>query len=86
VHLVLGEDERAVVDDVELPGTALPDRRLEPVLLQLGRETRGPSVVAASDRAIQDLDAHERSVFARAAGAWARRSSRKTGLSGTELG
>ena len=67
MHLVLGEDERAVVDDVELPRAALADRRVEPVLLQLGRETRGPSVVPASDGAIQDLDTHGQSVFGSAA-------------------
>ena len=34
------------------------DPRVEPLLGQLGRETRGPAVVAASDGAIEDLDTH----------------------------
>jgi hypothetical protein len=55
---VLGEDERAVAHDVELTVRAGADRGLESFSLQLGRETRGPAVVAASDRAIEDLDAH----------------------------
>ena len=36
--------------------------RRYPLLLQLGRETRGPSVVPASDGAIEDLDGHAGSV------------------------
>ena len=32
------------------------------MLRELGRETRGPAVVPASDGAIQDLDAHRGSV------------------------
>jgi hypothetical protein len=58
VDVVLGEDEPAAVQDVELPRPALRDRRVEPLLRQLGRETRGPAVVAASDGAIEDLDTH----------------------------
>jgi hypothetical protein len=55
---LLRVDEASVADDVELTGLARPDLRVVPVLRQLGRETRGPSVVAASDGAIEDLDAH----------------------------
>jgi hypothetical protein len=57
---LLREDELAVADDVELALLPLLDGRLEPLLLQLGRETRSPFVVAASDGAIEDLDAHGR--------------------------
>jgi len=56
--LLLRVDDRAVAQDVELARAAFPDRGVESVLLELGRETRGPAVVAASDGAIQDLDAH----------------------------
>jgi len=56
--LLLGEDEVAVVQDVELPVAAFRDRRGEALCLELGRETRGPFVVTASDGAIKDLDAH----------------------------
>jgi hypothetical protein len=58
VLLVLGEDELSVADDVELPGPARANRRVEAVCVQLGCETRGPFVVAASDGAVQDLDGH----------------------------
>ena len=54
----LREDEPPVADDVELARLAFADRRVVALLRQLGRETRGPSVVPVSDRAIQDLDAH----------------------------
>jgi hypothetical protein len=57
---VLGEDERAVAHDVELTVLAGADPGLETFSVELGRETRGPAVVAASDRAIEDLDAHRR--------------------------
>jgi hypothetical protein len=72
MHALLREDERAVAEDVELPRLAAPDRCVEPLVVQLGRETRGPAVVAASDGAIQDLDAHRRSVH--------RHAMRQTGL------
>jgi hypothetical protein len=59
---VFGEDELAVADDVELPRDPRCDRGGESVLLQLGRETRGPLVVPASNGAIEDFDAHGESV------------------------
>jgi hypothetical protein len=55
---LLREDELAVDENVELRLGALADRGVEPVAVQLGRETRGPFVVTASDRAVQDLDGH----------------------------
>jgi hypothetical protein len=58
VRLALRKDDRAVGDDVELALAALAGLRLETVSLQLGRETRGPFVVAASDGAVEDLDGH----------------------------
>jgi len=68
---VLREDGRAVDDDVELPRLARLDRGgvLRPVV-DLGRETRGPSVVAASDGAVLDQHvAHAPSVAAAGAAA-----------------
>jgi hypothetical protein len=60
--LLLREDQLAVPENVELPFPTLLDLGL--VLrpgVQLGRETRGPRVVAVSDRAVLDEDArHER--------------------------
>jgi hypothetical protein len=58
VLLVLGEDDLAVADDVELARVAGGGRRLDPGLLQLCDETRRTFVVAASGRAIEDLDGH----------------------------
>jgi hypothetical protein len=58
MDVLLREDELAVGQDVELPRLPGGDCRLEPLLLQLGRETRGPAVVPTSDWAIEDLDAH----------------------------
>jgi hypothetical protein len=55
---LLGEDELAVGEDVELRLRAFADRGLESLSVQLGRETRGPSVVPASDGAVENLDAH----------------------------
>jgi hypothetical protein len=55
---LLREDELAVGEYVELGLLALADRGVDPVLLQFGRETRGPFVVPASDGAVEDLDAH----------------------------
>jgi hypothetical protein len=53
---LLREDERAVCDDVVL--TLLPgdDFGFVPGFVQLGRETRGPFVIAASDGAEEDFD------------------------------
>jgi hypothetical protein len=56
----LREDDRPVVQDVELAASPLADRRVVSLVLKLGRETRGPFVVAASDGAIENLDAHAR--------------------------
>ena len=57
-HLLLGEDEAPVRNDVEL-ALLTPDRNgVVPVGLQLDRETRGPFVVARSDGAVEDLDLH----------------------------
>jgi len=54
---LLREDERLVDEDVEL---ALPTRLDLGLVLglggQLGRETRGPFVVAVSDGAVEDAD------------------------------
>jgi AcrR family transcriptional regulator len=58
MSLLFREDELAVVEHVELARQTRPDRRLEPLASQLGRETRGPPVVAASDGAIANFDAH----------------------------
>jgi len=55
---LLREDGVAVRDDVELALLALGDLGGVPVFAQLGRETRGPCVVAASGGAVIDLDAH----------------------------
>ncbi len=61
------EDELAVGENVELRLGAFQGRSVEPVVVQLGRETRGPFVVPASDRAVVDLDGHEASLAAPAA-------------------
>jgi hypothetical protein len=58
VLVLLREEELAVGEDVELRLRALSDRGVESSLLQLGRETRGPSVVPASDGAVENFDAH----------------------------
>ena len=57
--LLLREDQVPVGDDVELTlfardGLGLVSR----ALVQLGRETRGPAVIAVSDGAVEDLDLH----------------------------
>src|SRR6478735_6553521 len=56
--LLLREDRLAVGDDVVLALRALTCGRVVALLRQLGRETRGPFVVAASDGAVEDLDRH----------------------------
>ena len=58
-HLLLGEDKASVCDDVELALLAFDRDGVVPVGLQLGRETRGPLVVARSDRAVENLDLHD---------------------------
>ena len=55
---LLREDEPPLGDHVELALRALGDRRLDAPLVQEGRETRGPAVVARSDGAVMDLDGH----------------------------
>jgi ribosomal protein S18 acetylase RimI-like enzyme len=65
VNLLLREDDLAVAHDVELGLLALDRRGVDPCRLQLGRETRGPCVVAVSDGAVEDLD-HEASLYSRA--------------------
>lgn len=55
---LLREDRLAVDDDVVLALLALAGGGVDTVLQQLGRETRGPPVIAASDGAVEDLDAH----------------------------
>jgi hypothetical protein len=55
---LLGEDQLAVGNDVEL--ALLAGDRLGLVrrlLVELGRETRGPVVIAVSDRAVENVDA-----------------------------
>ena len=78
MHLVLGVDEDSLAQDVELPGAPRTGRRVEPLVFQLGRETRRPAVVAASGWAIDDLDAHLRK---RKRSEHHRERWRKTGLS-----
>ena len=57
---LLREDERPVGDHVVLALRALERDGVVPCLRQRGRETRGPAVVTASDRAVEDLDGHAR--------------------------
>ena len=59
---LLRKDETAVRDHVVLALRALVRGGVESVLSQLGRETRGPSVVSASDGAVEDLDLHHESL------------------------
>jgi hypothetical protein len=61
--LLLGEDDAPVHDHVELTPTSRRDPGLGVECLgDLGRETRGPLVVAASGRAEEDLDDHGRTL------------------------
>jgi len=58
VLLLLREEELAVREHVELAVAAGLDLSLVLGLgVQLGRETRGPFVVAVSDGAVEDADA-----------------------------
>ncbi len=58
---LFGEEQAPVDEDVELALGAGSRSRADPgALLDLGRETRGPRVVPASGRAVEDLDRHER--------------------------
>ena len=55
--LLLREDQLSVRDDVELALLARNGLGLvSGARIQLGRETRGPGVIAASDGAVIDLD------------------------------
>ena len=65
--LLLREHEPAVRDDVELallPGNGA--RLVRGPLVQLGRETRSPSVITVSDGAVVDLDLHLRASLPKA--------------------
>ena len=55
---MLGEHALAVCDHVELAFAARDRLGVEALGDQLGRETRGPFVVARSGGAVEDLDAH----------------------------
>src|SRR6266513_4135348 len=55
--LVLGEDQLPIREHVVLALRAFLDRSLVSHVVQLGRETRGPHVVAVSDGAVLDQDA-----------------------------
>jgi hypothetical protein len=59
---LLREEKLAISQDVELAPRALGDRGADALVVQDGRETRGPTVVAASDGAVVDLDGHNRSL------------------------
>ena len=63
--LLLGEDESPVGDDVELAVLAADGLSVVALSLKLGRETRGPFVIPASDGAVEDLDAHGAASLAR---------------------
>lgn len=63
---LLGEDEPPLAEHVELAGRAGPRRGIDPPLMQRGRETRSPRVVAASDRAVDDFHLHGRKRCTRA--------------------
>jgi hypothetical protein len=56
--LLLRESEPPVRDHVVLALCSFEGLRSEALLRQLSRETRGSFVVAASDGAVEDLDAH----------------------------
>jgi hypothetical protein len=58
MFLTFRVDELAVAEHVELAGPSRSRGRVEPLVGELGGETRRPFVVAASGRAIEDLDAH----------------------------
>ena len=60
--VLLGEDERSVGENVELALRAFHGSRVVALPCQHDRETRGPAVVAASDGAVEDLDAHDRTL------------------------
>ena len=55
---LLREDELTVAKHVELPLAPGDVLRVEPVRVQLGRETRGALVIPRSGGAVVDLDGH----------------------------
>ena len=57
---LLGEDEASVGDDVVLASLATDGDCFVACIVERGRETRGPNVVAVSDGAVEDLDPHDR--------------------------
>jgi hypothetical protein len=61
---LLREEHCAVEDHVELRALSFCDLRFVPrARVDLGRETRGPAIVARSDGAVQDADVrHARSL------------------------
>ena len=64
--VLLREQQRAVGNHVELAAFALDGRCL--VLgpqVDLGRETRGPAVIAVSDGAVEDVDPRHASELTR---------------------
>lgn len=85
--LVLGEDELAVAQHVELALAARDVLRLDPVRVQLGCETRSPLVIARSGGAVVDLDRHAASLpVGAAAKKWvARLRGMREGEVGTEI-
>jgi hypothetical protein len=68
------EHRFSIVHDVELRLLARYGTGLEPCRLELGRETRGPFVIAVSDRAKEDLDRHVASLYSRAVATAGRRT------------
>jgi hypothetical protein len=57
--LLFREDQVPVGDDIELTFFARDGLGLmSGALVQLGRETRGPTVIAVSDGAVEDVDLH----------------------------
>jgi hypothetical protein len=67
-RLLLGEDQVAVHEHVELARVTLGHLGLVlGRLVDLGRETRGPAVIAVSDWAVVDLDPHDASLQLRSA-------------------
>src|SRR5215213_6886363 len=83
-QLLLGEDELAVAQDVELPLAARDRRRVDPLRGELGRETRGPAVVPASGGAVVDLDAHRAVTLALACATIASRPATRRAALATE--
>jgi hypothetical protein len=61
-RLLLREDELAIAEHVELALAAGDVPGLDPLRVQLGRETRSPLVIARSGGAVVDLDRHGESL------------------------